>query len=462
MTDDLNWGRRSLLAGSLAVAGCSLDMRHRVSGADTGAAANVLRTRLDAVVSRPGRSLSSLAVVALRAGEVCFESYFGQRWIDPHGTAHRPADADTLYRVASVSKWVTALGVLPLLERGRLALDEDISAYLGVVIRNPNFPAQPITLRMLLCHTSSLRDSAGYNFPESVDLRDVLLGRRAVAADRSAWSHDAAPGQHFAYCNLASGVVATIIEAATGQRFDRFMQQAVFAPLGILATFDPAALAPDMRRNLATLYRKRLERDGGEIWQPDGPWQPQVDDYHATAPAARASANYVPGRNGTLMSPQGGLRISARGLASLVRTVIAGGRHAGRVAFDPAWLDEMFRPQWQRRAAVDERVQGYEEGGQRIQAWGLGAQHFTDTFASGRGDWLKEGGGVTAVGHLGDAYGLTSAVTFDRRTGDGVIFLCGGVGFDPVTDPGRYSGFYRYEELILDATWRFVLAARTR
>lgn len=461
MSVDLNRGRRSLLAGSLAIAGCSVDVRHRAHGADTQLEERALRTQLEAVVSRPGRPLASLAVTALRAGEVCFESYSGQRWIDPQGMAHRPADADTLYRVASISKWVTSLGVLTLLERGRLALDEDISAYLGVTMRNPNFPASPVTLRMLLCHTSSLRDDAGYSFPESVDLRDVLLARRAVAADRSAWSRDAAPGQRFSYCNLASGVVATIIEVVTGLRFDRFMQQAVFAPLGIAASFDPAALAPDVRRNIATLYRKRVERDGREIWQPDGPWQSQVDDYEATAPAPRASANYVPGRNGTLMSPQGGLRISARGLASLVRTVIASGRHPGRAAFGRVWLDEAFRPQWQRRAAVDARADGDEAGGQRIQAWGLGTQLFTDTFARGRGDWLKDGGGVVAVGHLGDAYGLTSAVTFDRTSGDAVIFFCGGVGFDPATDPGQYSGFYRYEELILNALWRFVLARRT-
>ncbi|MBL8311834.1 MAG: beta-lactamase family protein [Burkholderiales bacterium] len=438
-----------MLAASLGLAGCRSNFWDMTPiPADSNAAT---AAELAAILRRPDRELASLATIVLRNGEIVFEGYYGQRWIDATGVAHRPATVDTLYRVASISKWVTALGVLTLLAQARLDLDRDISSYLGVAVRNPNFPSQAITLRMLLCHTSSLRDDAGYSFPEADDIRDVLLARGAFAGKRSVWSRDAAPGQAFAYCNLASGVIATLIETVTGQRFDRFMQDAVFSPLGVQATFDPAHLPTSALQHVATLYRKRVERQGREQWEPRGPWRPQVDDYEASPPVPRTSAAYVPGRNGSLLSPQGGLRIGARGLATLVQVVLNHGRHRGRLVFNGNWIDEMFRPQWQRGESATAKG---TETVSRSQAWGLGAQIFTDTFAHGRGDWLRAGGGLTAVGHLGDAYGLTSAVLMNRHERCGVVFLSGGVGFDPATDTGRYSGFYRYEELILDALWR--------
>ena len=85
-----------------------------------------------------------------------------RRHIDPDA----PADRDTLYRIASISKLVTTLGVMRLVEEGRLALDTDVGEYLGWRLRNPHFPETPITVRMLLTHTSSLRDDGGYSWPQ--------------------------------------------------------------------------------------------------------------------------------------------------------------------------------------------------------------------------------------------------------------------------------------------------------
>ena len=74
----------------------------------------------------------------------------------------RALTADDPARVASISKLVTAIGVLRLVEAGQLDLDADVSALLGFPLRNPAFPDAPISLRMLLSHTSSLTDAAGY------------------------------------------------------------------------------------------------------------------------------------------------------------------------------------------------------------------------------------------------------------------------------------------------------------
>ena len=72
---------------------------------------------------------------------------------------HRLVTADDPVRIASISKLITALGVLRLVDTGRLSLDRDVSSYLGYRLRNPAFPGSVITLRLLLSHQSSLLDS---------------------------------------------------------------------------------------------------------------------------------------------------------------------------------------------------------------------------------------------------------------------------------------------------------------
>jgi hypothetical protein len=95
-----------------------------------------------------------------------------------------------------------------------------------------------------------------------------------------------------------------------------------------------------------------------------------------------------------------------------------------------------------------------------MNAWGLGVQHFLDLTGPGAGDRLVEGGGFRAVGHIGDAWGLTSALVFDRKSRHGMIFLIGGSVFDPETYPGIYSGFSRHEEQILTALHRRAILRR--
>src|SRR3954447_10242935 len=70
----------------------------------------------------------------------------------------RLVTVDDPVRVASISKLVTAIGVMRLVEAGKFDLDTDVSTYLGWPLRNPAFLGRPVSLRMLLSHTSSVRD----------------------------------------------------------------------------------------------------------------------------------------------------------------------------------------------------------------------------------------------------------------------------------------------------------------
>ncbi|MEP6701779.1 MAG: serine hydrolase domain-containing protein [Betaproteobacteria bacterium] len=442
---------------------------------DAGSNVRALDAELAAITADPAYPLASLSVLAIRGGRVVYEGQFGLRTIDSADPArnHR-ANAQSLYRIASISKLVTTLGVMRLIEAGTLELDRDAGDYLGFPLRNPHFPETPITLRMLLTHTSSMRDDSGYYWDKAsgVTLSDVLLPGGARYGTGAMWAANARPGAYFSYANFSWGVVGTIMERATGERFDRLMRRLVVDPLHLHGGFEPAEFAAADLANVATLYRKRVDVDGKEVWNTAGPWVAQVDDYTHAAPVPRASADYVAGTNGTLFGPQGNCRLSAEGLATIAQMLMHRGRHRGRAFLQPATVAMMLSEQWHYDArggiGADGTVgangdNGFGSHRESMNAWGLGNQHFVDRSGVGVGDRLVEGGGFVAKGHTGDAWGLRGALLFDPAKKDALICLIGGHGFDPETNPGKYSAQFRHEEKILTAmhTRLFVDSAKT-
>jgi CubicO group peptidase (beta-lactamase class C family) len=408
--------------------------------------AGALEAELRAVVEDPEAPLASLQVLAIRSGRLAYEGAFGRRHIADKDAPDLPATRDSLYRVASISKLVVTLGVLKLVEAGRLDLDADAGSYLGYALRNPHFPDLPITVRMMTAHTSSIRDDGGYFFDEAIDLREVLVpgGRHYGSGAMYAKTR---PGAYFRYTNFTWGIIGTIVEKITGERFDRYMDRAVLRPLGMAGSFDAAAVPVE---RVATLYRKRKPDDDDGPWDPKGPWIAQVDDYHGAPALPRTGPGYVPGRNGTRYGPQGGLRASASDLGRVMRMLMDGGTLDGVRFLQPSTVEALFARQWTYQGAPS--GQTYEDlPSPKMLAWGLGNQQFLDVGGPGQGDRLVERGGFTAVGHLGDAWGLRGAFVFNRDSRDGLVFLSGGPGFDPATRPGKYSSFYRFEERIMTA-----------
>jgi CubicO group peptidase (beta-lactamase class C family) len=402
--------------------------------------------QFDAIRTDPAMPLASLSVLAVRGGRVAYEYASGQRWIDEVDSARNmPVDADTLFRVASISKLVTSIGAMRLVEEGKLNLDADVSEVIGFPLRNPHFPDVPITLRMLMSHTSSLRDAAGYSWDAKTSLAEVF--RR----DERMWSKEHPPGGYFQYANLPWGVIGTMMERATGERFDRLMRRLVLDPLKIDGGFNPADFTPQQQRNIATLYRKRAAGDDGNPWHPDGPWRVQTDDF-VTQPVTQRGDGYVIGTNGTLFGPQGSCRLNARGLARLMLMLMNEGELEGARILSPAGVREMIREQWRANTTGTNGNTGGEFVDKptfAMNSWGLGVQRIVDlSLGEGRGDRIAEQGGFTPVGHYGDAYGLSSGMFFDPARKIGVIYLVGGVGRDPRTTPGAYGAQARFEERI--------------
>ncbi len=322
-----------------------------------------------------------------------------------HGNAApgRAFTADTLVRVASVSKLVTTLGAMRLVEAGTLDLDRDVSDYLGWPLRNPAFPAAPVTLRMLLSHTSGLIDQG--------DDYAVPLGRTLQAAIGPAnWSAHA-PGTWFHYTNFNFPVVATAMERATGERFDRLLARLVLTPLGLDACYNWATCSDGAVARAAVLT--------------DATGVPVKDDLHGAAARLRrgqprrcgelcALDAYRPGDNGAVFSPQGGLRISAFGLARIGRLLLGDGAVDGVRLLQPATVAVMRTPQWRYDGHNGDSEDGF------YCAYGLGEQLLGIT--PGCRDDLF-GDGRPRDGHAGEAYHVRSGLWVDRARGTGVAFV---------------------------------------
>ena len=111
-------------------------------------------------------AISYLESIAARSGAVCGTVVLSRKGQVFLTWSFGGADEDTCFRIASITKWVTAIGLMTLYDEGKLDLDKDISTYLGFTVRNPAYPNTPITARMLMTHTSSLSAEASNYHPD--------------------------------------------------------------------------------------------------------------------------------------------------------------------------------------------------------------------------------------------------------------------------------------------------------
>jgi CubicO group peptidase (beta-lactamase class C family) len=418
---------------------------------------NALGKALEALLSNPDRPLTGLSVVVVKHGKIVYDGNFGKRKIDPENPDKSlPVDRDTKFRVASISKLETATAIMQLLEQKKIDLDEDISRYLSFPVRNPNFPDTPITVRMLLSHTSSIRDCDNYVFPPSESLKDLFVaggkhwdnGAHFAPAIKE---HDQAPGKFFAYSNLGYGLLGTIVEAVSGERFDKYMRAHVLLPLGCKASYNVQDFSKAELNEVSVLYRKM---DNNEKWDPQGPWYSQFDEYKdGVAKLPEGADKYIPGTNATWISPQGGLRISALDLSRIMRMFMNGGEFNGVRILKPETVSLMFSPQW----TYDKAKGNGETDRDLMVCYGLGPQILTNKF----GDRLLEKTNVEMKGHIGDANGLLSCMMMDFKNKNGFILIMGGVGANPDKNMGSYSSFYKWEEEIATAIFQNVLSDYT-
>ena len=169
----------------------------------------------------------------------------------------RKANAQTLFQAASISKPVTALGALKLVEQGKLNLDTDINQYLtSWKIKASRFTAEkPVTLRGLLSHTAGLtvHGFAGYpkGKPRPTTVQ-ILNGENP--ANSPAVVSDTVPGVRHQYSGGGYVVVQQAVEDVTGKPFAAFMQETVLSPVGMSHSTYKQPLPESMGKNVAAAH----------------------------------------------------------------------------------------------------------------------------------------------------------------------------------------------------------------
>jgi CubicO group peptidase (beta-lactamase class C family) len=281
-----------------------------------------------------------------------------------YGSRGLPVDRDTQFQVASLSKFVTTLGVMRLAEQGRIDLDAPVSRYLKRWALPPaKVSNDGVTVRRLLSHTAGLTDGLGYGGFKPGEAVQTLPESLTHASDASPGADGRvrvgiAPGTQWAYSGGGYTLLQLIVEDVTGLLFEDYMQESVFRPLGMTRS---SFVAADDAPNLAEFF----DENGGRA-------------IHYRFSALAAASLYT----------------SAGDLAKLVQA------HQGPA---PGFL-----------SAVSLRRMREPEASQfGLPIWGLGTVLYAPT---------RSGGFVT--GHDGsNAPAINTTLRFDPETGDGIVVL---------------------------------------
>lgn len=374
-----------------------------VSGCRPEASAQQLTQML--VDAPDGNSVPAAGIVVMRNNLVIAQAAAGEASVGSRVFSTRSA-----FRAASISKMVVALTAEKLHRDGEVDLDKGVRTWL------PFFPADTVagedgpTLRALLSHTGGMKDPDEYWLAHPGHIESLLT------PDAFREYTD------FEYCNLAYGVVATAFEAATQRRFDRIANDIVLKPMGLDAGFNWAGVSPEKKRDGATLYRNF-----------GNGWASQIDDRDTLrdpeplvlTDGGADLSTYQPGTNGTLFSPQGGLRANLMDLATI----------AARLKYAP----ELTRRVWSLNA---DQSNGSHDARYFTQ-FGTGVQ----IHPAGESIWP----GYEVWGHPGEAYGLYSGAWYVPELNVSFAYAVTGTPDGEPDRSARHPALNKYTEVLMDA-----------
>lgn len=189
-------------------------------------------------------------VMVIQNGEIVHQNGYGLADVE-NGT---PITTETVFHLGSVGKQFTAMSVMILAEQGKLNYDDPISTHLPELA----WMSDEVTVRRLLYHTSGIM---GYDDNDAI--YDALVSSAekpgndellSVLAEQGEML--ATPGDEYSYSNTGYDLLGVLIERLSGQSYPQFMQDNVFAPLGMNATFavpnDVRLGAPDVAQSYST------------------------------------------------------------------------------------------------------------------------------------------------------------------------------------------------------------------
>ena len=405
---------------------------------------NILEELSD-LIGETGTKVLGFGVIAFKDSKEVYSKFSGFSNVEKK----IPITRYTRFRVASVSKMFTVFTIMQLVEQGKINLDTDVSEYLGFKLRNPNFPNTPITVRMLASHTSTLRDDKVYSLPPNCDIEDFFKPNNNSI-------HFGSKGKNFfTYCNLNYGILGTIIERITNERFDIYQKNHILKQLNINADYVVGNLCHCEFENLGTIYQKNQTEE----------WIAQIDNY-TEQPAKDmvlvqnpyvkdtdsefSLQDYKIGTNATIFSPQGGLRISFDELAHCLEMILNRGIYNDKRVISIKSLYEIIKPQW----IYDEINPNGETYGVMFN-YGLGMYQINGASKAR----LCKDYEIDLIGHSGEAYGMISGFYFTPNMNNGVLFMINGTAIKPDEDKlsfGKFSNSYIWEENIMNPICKYI------
>jgi len=329
----------------------------------------------------------------------CIVKNDGIVWSKGYGWANIeqriPMSPDTLMNIGSISKTVTATAVMQLWEQGRFDLDDDVNNYLSFAVRNPFYPDEPVTLKQLLTHTSSIRDGSAYEesyscgdpkIPLEVWVKGYLTPGGAYYDQRENF-HEWKPGEKFDYCNVAFGLLGHLVEAISGSAFSDYCRANIFEPLGMnetgwyLSDLDVAKHAVPYTYVSNGEIRGRLIQEAGDVRE------------------APIREGYVPNCLYSFPNfPDGLLRTSVHQLAHFLMAYINGGSYENKRILQETTVREVLTTQLNPSLLPD-------EGKSLGLAWY---------------QWVSDNGDLV-WGHTGGDPGITTRMLFRPTDRVGVI-----------------------------------------
>lgn len=306
-----------------------------------------------------------------------------------------PANDQTKYRIASISKTITGIMAMKLISEGKFCLNTRVSDYLGVNLDNPRYPNDKITVKQLLTHTSGIMDSYAYETATNTPMPlNKLLSYGGIHADYR-------PGTMYLYSNLGAGLMSGVIEQATGKRFYDYAKESLFTPLNMDAGFLRTEIKDT--QSLAQIYLNNHLTVNVKQWM-------RVESLYDNIPVGQM-----------YMLGQSDLIISASDLAEFAMALAGDGTVKGIRILQKPSVDEMNKVQF-----TDGKM-----------TRGL-ALHITGNLVKGR----------TLHGHLGQAYGMISGMYFDPTDKTGVMFITNGC-----TQKKTARGNFAISEALVNAVY---------
>ena len=311
-------------------------------------------------------SAMGVGVAVIKDGKVSYTYCYGYA----NKSQRKKINSDTKFRPASLSKIISTLSTMTLVDAGRIDLDRNVEDYFGYRFRNPLFPEVEITPRMLLNHSSSLADEyiiyTGSN--AGTRLKDLVVDLKSYNNQK--------PGQEFSYSNSGFGIVGSLDEVVTNMHYIYFTDSVLFDRLGLDAAFGGQSL--NDKNNVAECYKVgKIARSRGVL----------VKDRQIRAPGD------------TYILAQGSLLISPKDYAKLVTIFINDGMY-GNIRV----LSEKAVKEVEKEYMKDDKFR-----------YCLGFKKSTN-YVPGHDMYY----------HGGNAYGVYASVCYDEKQKSGVVVMTSG------------------------------------